>query len=65
MYHNFISKTGSVILQMMNNITKKAKLLKILLFKMKPHTISQKIAFAEKSEVKRYVLNRDVHCFDF
>lgn len=32
---------------------------------MKPHTISQKIAFAEKSEVKRYVLNRDVHCFDF
>lgn len=25
MYHNFISKTGSVILQMMNNITKKAK----------------------------------------
>lgn len=54
MYHNFISKTGSVILQMMNNITKKTNflLLKILLFKMKPHTISQKIAFAEKSKSK-------------
>lgn len=67
MYHNFISKTGSVILQMMNNITKKTKFFATQNFAVENETTHNftKNSFCWKIEVKRYVLNRDVHCFDF